>query len=350
MGSAGQTGGVHEDGWARVLGRYAERVHAIVGDGHHVASPLGAWILVALSSPVAVGAARGELAEALGADPAAAAEFAARLVVHPHPVVGCGAAVWNRPGFDTERISAWRDALPGAVETGDIPTQALLDGWAERHTLGLISRFPIEVTLEVVLLMATALATKVSWARPFDLAPGTALGPSSPWSSRLERVLHAPTGDPRHRQFIADTSRAGTVAVHLAEARGGLLVASVIAAPGVAAVDVLRSAHEIAASEAIRPGSVQRRSLFELPLARARCGTSPRTKDRPPPRAAARSVAKPCCRPGRRHRCTTSTTKRSASPPPRSPSRRPSSSTTTGTRPAKPQSLATAPSASKRPR
>jgi hypothetical protein len=40
----------------------------------------------------------------------------------------------------------------------------------------------------------------------------------------------------------------------------------VIAAPRVAAVDVLRSAHEIAASEAIRPGSVQRRSLFELPL------------------------------------------------------------------------------------
>jgi hypothetical protein len=35
------------------LARYAERFHAELGDGHHVASPLGAWLLLALAASAA---------------------------------------------------------------------------------------------------------------------------------------------------------------------------------------------------------------------------------------------------------------------------------------------------------
>ena len=42
-----QTGGVESDAWISALGRYAGRLHARAGPGHHVVSPLGAWMVVA---------------------------------------------------------------------------------------------------------------------------------------------------------------------------------------------------------------------------------------------------------------------------------------------------------------
>jgi hypothetical protein len=80
-------------------------------------------------------------------------------------------------------------------------------------------------------------------------------------------VLKAPQRDPRHRTFLAGTDRAGTVAVHLAEARGGLLVATAIAGDASARPgDVLAAAETVATAEARQPGSAARRSLFGLPL------------------------------------------------------------------------------------
>ena len=65
-----------------------------------------------------------------------------------------------------------------------------------------------------MVLLATALATKVSWQLPFDAVPAAALAPS-PWAGEVERVLaHAEaTGT---GQFIASTAAAGDVAVHTA--------------------------------------------------------------------------------------------------------------------------------------
>jgi len=33
---------------AAAVARYAGRLHRVAGEGHHVASPLGAWLLLAL--------------------------------------------------------------------------------------------------------------------------------------------------------------------------------------------------------------------------------------------------------------------------------------------------------------
>ena len=103
-----------------------------------------------------------------------------------------------------------------------------------------------------MLLLATALATKVSWHAPFDLAPGARL---AGWG--VERVLATPEDGHYHESFVA-TTRAGDVAVHTARAREDLDVTSVVAAPGVPAADVIAAAYDIAAAP--------RRSLFDLPL------------------------------------------------------------------------------------
>jgi len=239
---------------AAPVARYAARLHALAGPRHHVASPLGAWLLLALCSPASGGV--------LGCDPADAASLAADLLAHPDPLVPAAAAVWHRPGL-SGAAARWLAGLPPSVTTGPLTSQAELDEWARRGTLGLIERFPVTLDPSLYLLAATVLATRVSWERPFDLAPASALGRSSPWAGTLSRVLRTPDG-PGHQQFVAATPAAGDVAVHAARARGGLAVVSVAAAPGIPAGDVLAAAYDLA--PAVATGGSDRRSLFDLPL------------------------------------------------------------------------------------
>ena len=187
------------------LASYAARLHAGAGEGHHVASPLGAWLLAALCAPVAAGTdAADELSAALGADPETARGWAAALLDSPHDAVPVGGGPVD-PRRPMARAAAGRrrdrrPARPGVAG----------HAWADRHTLGLIKRFPVSVGPDVVLLLATALATKVSWHVPFDLAPGTRL---AGWG--VERVLATPEYGHYHESFVA-TTRAGDVAVHTA--------------------------------------------------------------------------------------------------------------------------------------
>ncbi|MFJ8828621.1 hypothetical protein [Micromonospora aurantiaca] len=250
------------------LARYAERLHRAAGDTHHVASPLGAWLLLALTGPAATGETRAALAEALDVDPDDAAAEARALLAAPHPMVAAATALWERA--PAAELAAWRAALPASTERGPLPDQAALDAWARERTGGLIDRFPVDLAPDTLLLLASALATRVSWADPFDTAPGTELGAGSAWSGRLSRVLRTPPSG--HRCWVAATDRAGDVAVHAVPAQtgddgAGMLVVSVAAAPEVPAADVLAAAQELASVAALIPDSTpDRRSLYDLPL------------------------------------------------------------------------------------
>jgi hypothetical protein len=251
---------------AECVSAYAARLHAVVGAKHHVASPLGAWLVLALAAPASTGADRETLTDVLGCDVTEAAQAAADLLTEPHPVVASAAAVWTYPAVPLpETFLRWRQALPDVVTTGDLPGQAGLDAWAREHTLGLIDRFPMSVD-NVYLLLATALATKVSWKVPFDLTPVASLGAASPWAGELTRVLRTPA-HPRgaHTQYIAVTPDAGDVIVHVAAAAGGLLVVSVAAAADLPSGTVLDVAHRIAVRHATG-AKVERRQLADLAL------------------------------------------------------------------------------------
>lgn len=268
------------------LARYAERLHTVVGDGHHVASPLGAWLLLALAGPATTGPDRAELEDVLGTDVATAADAVRALLEAPHPLVAAATAVWHRPGLDVGALDRWRATLPEPTATGPLPDQTALHDWARERTLGLIDQFPIAVTPETQLLLASALATRISWQDPFEVAAAGGLGPASPWAGRLRRILRSP--EHGHQCWIATSRRAGDVAVHAApsgqvttaDGEAGLLVVSVVAAPDVAPVDVLATAHEVATAAVDGSGGeeprgkrrhkaagpAQRRSLFDLPL------------------------------------------------------------------------------------
>jgi len=51
---------------AACVAGYSRRLHAAIGTGHQVASPLGAWLLLALAGPASSGPDRDELADVLG--------------------------------------------------------------------------------------------------------------------------------------------------------------------------------------------------------------------------------------------------------------------------------------------
>jgi len=239
------------DQLAACVAGYAARLHAAIGARHHVASPLGAWLILALAGPASAGADRAALADVLGCDVDAAARAASDLLTNPHPLVASAAAAWTDPAAPLPpSFVRWREALPTAVTTGDLPGQAGLDAWAREHTFGLIDRFPI-VADNPYLVLASALATKVSWQVPFDLAPAASLGAKSPWSGLVERVLRTPARPGGHKQFVAATDQAGDVIVHVAAAADGLEVASVAALPGVPAGQVLSAAYELGGKHAV---------------------------------------------------------------------------------------------------
>jgi|SRR5215472_7296683 len=243
---------------------YSARLQAVIGATHHVASPLGAWLLLALVAPASTGADRDTLTGVLGCDAGTAAHAAADLLATPHPVVASAAALWTSGGAELgPGFATWRAGLPTQVTVGDLPGQAGLDAWVREHTFGLIDRFPIRDDA-LYLVLASALATKVSWMVPFDLAPAASLGSASPWATRLRQVLRTPRQG-GHTQYIAVTPEAGDVIVHAARAVGGLLVVSVAAAPDIPASTVLAVAHRLGIQEATGQ-IVQRRSLTDLPL------------------------------------------------------------------------------------
>ncbi|WCN84131.1 hypothetical protein [Micromonospora sp. LH3U1] len=252
------------------LSAYAARLHATIGDRHHVASPLGAWLLLAVcaTAPPEADPVGPSLADALGTDLASAAKAARALLDAPHPLVASASALWYRPGATDGGSAEWRAALPATTDVGVLPDQAGLDAWAREHTLGLIETFPLKVNAEVIFALASALATRISWATPFDVADARALGAGSPWARRLHRALRSPRHG--HRCAIVSTARAGDVIVHAAPAQttdgAGLVVLSVAAAPQVPPAEVLAIAYDLSASAADGAPPAGSRSLFDLQL------------------------------------------------------------------------------------
>ncbi len=252
---------------ADLVGAYARRIHPAVAaqhEGSWICSPLGVWLLLAACVSAAQGDDRRALEGALGCSAAEAGGLLAAFMGVSLPALAAAIAVWARPTDATPAFDSWVRSLPPEVESGLMPTPAEANEWADRHTNGLIDRFPATIDALTRIVLASALATKVSWAAPFGLVPAADhLGADSPWRAHVQRLLwDGAAGD---RAMLARTRAAGLVAVHHAVAREGLVVVSVSAEPSMAPDVVLDAAHEIAAPGV--SGTVPAAcSLFELPL------------------------------------------------------------------------------------
>ena len=249
---------------AAPLRAYAARFHATVRGGHHVASPLGAWLLLALCAPASTGRRRDELARVLGMDVDSAFSHASHLIDRPHPAVSAAFGAWTAAGLGGPDLARWLSWLPVRTARGPIPTKAELDTWVKRESKGVLERSSVSIHPLIAALLVSVLATKVDWIDPFDLAPASDLGPWSRWGGALTRVLTS-SGRDQDAQYIAHDERIGDLAVHIARASGGIDVVSVIADAEVAPGAVLDAAYEIATALAGEE-PIARASLYDLPL------------------------------------------------------------------------------------
>ena len=244
------------------VAQYATRFHRMLGGTHGVASPFGAWLLLALVAPAATGTRRSTLAEVLGCDPDEAFVAASRMLHEPHAELVLGAAAWHDPRYETEPLLDFLRRLAAHADSGPIPSQAEADAWADERTLGLIERFPLSIDASVVLLLATAIAAKVSWYAPFLLAPAdSVLLPADPGFGHKPLLR-----DPGTRAWCGFVQTdVGLLAGYVAPSTDGLYVTSAIGEPGADPTAVLDATVRLACGVAggPRPEPI---SLYELPL------------------------------------------------------------------------------------
>jgi len=236
---------------AQAIAGYAARFHSTLGPGNVAASPLGAWILLALVAPIAEGDLRTEIEVALGLSVDEADAFARALLENPHPSIAIALGAWmSNLG---KELGPWLETMPPRVERGAIPQD--VDAWVKAATAGRIERLPMKIDPLVALLFVSALAAAGKWYDPFELASSTSLG-DSPWARKVSNVLSVT--DAGHG--IRLTRSAGLVGVHVRPTREAFIVTSVIAAPDVPRENVIAAAHEVAA------GDVKLQRLYDLPL------------------------------------------------------------------------------------
>lgn len=222
-----------------VNGMTARWAREAVEEAGTVLTAAGVWPLLALLAGPSAGPARTELAEALGTDPERAPSEAWALLgaLDAADGVGAAAALWAHRALSLR--PEWRDGLPpgtlGELTGTAAADQEALDAWARRHTDGLIERMPVEVTPDLLLVLASALLVRTTWAEPFGEYP--LLLTEGPWAGREVTALRR-SGAEASQLLVHDTPAGPLTAVRV-EGDNGLDVHLLLGGPGVPGGEVL---------------------------------------------------------------------------------------------------------------
>ncbi len=233
------------------------------GRGRH--RPVGRRCLAPARLPGggADGAARAELAEAVGLPADRAAPAARELLEALRALRGFDAALGLWTDRTLELRAEWESGLPAdthGVLTGDESTdRGALDAWAQKRTGGLLDRMPVALTEDTELVLASALALRTEWLRPFEEWPVTP--EQGPWrdrtllglrreSSLLDRVAVADTPE----GSVTELRVLGTngIDVHLLLGEERMTPAAVLRRTG---VDVLLGRHPSVTAPGCRSGT-----------------------------------------------------------------------------------------------
>ncbi|MEV6582302.1 serpin family protein [Streptomyces sp. NPDC051582] len=140
-------------------------------EGGTAYSAAGVWPLLAYLADGAKGAARAELAEALGLPASQAAHAAGELLAAMGAMRGLKTALGLWTKRTLELREEWEAGLPAAahgVLTGEpVADHQALDAWAVKRTGGLIDRMPVTLTEDTQMVLASALTMRTQWLSPF---------------------------------------------------------------------------------------------------------------------------------------------------------------------------------------
>ncbi len=141
-----------------------------LGGGDFALSGAGLWPLLALLASAGDESAGAELAAALGRPADSAQRDALELIdiLRTGESTTAALGLWTRE--DVPLQQGWASGIPEGV-VGELTDQEALDRWAAQETGGLIEKFPLEITPDTALVLASALAARVKWCEPFDTRP-----------------------------------------------------------------------------------------------------------------------------------------------------------------------------------
>lgn len=186
-------------------------------DGNTMLSPAGVWLLLATAASGAVGVARSELTAVTGDVDPAAVEAAVRSLDGTGAAAAQGA--WTGPHHQVR--SDWSQQL-SRLSSGPIPAKAELDRWASEATHGLIDTFPLQPDPHAILVLASALGARSTWAQPFTDRAGLL--------QRTTRRADCPV-------FLSSTGRTLAAVIRTQDRLLEVLLA--VGAPGCSATEVL---------------------------------------------------------------------------------------------------------------
>lgn len=237
---------------SRLTARWIEN---LPGEGSTVVSGLGVQPLLAILAELADDPARTELAEAAGA------RYGGLLQT---PELRMALGLWTRPEIELQ--PGVDRFLPPEVR-GTLTDQAALDAWVVEHTDGLLRRMPIQLTPDVVLVLASALALRTKWALPFTEYPRG----ERRWLSRTDydldtvRVLESPVG-PLTVVTVAGTGEFDVRVVAGEAGRGAVLAAALeLTGDGVSGSELLAREGSAPALEVIESMSPVPSVILSLP-------------------------------------------------------------------------------------
>ena len=141
-----------------------------LGGGDFALSGAGLWPLLALLASAGDETARAELATALGRPADSAQQDALELIDLLRTGESTTAALGLWAHQDVPLGQDWASGIPEGV-LGTLTDQEALDRWAAEQTNGLIETFPLDITPDIVLVLASALTARVKWWEPFDAHP-----------------------------------------------------------------------------------------------------------------------------------------------------------------------------------
>lgn len=226
-----------------IVSRYARRFNRGLNE-HSISSPLGAWLLlnlVALDKERLSEDEQRALEEVLEVDLETALERFRLLFALPPESAKIALGAWMEED-ELRRLRDWAAIVaPYTGLRAGIPTKKELDAWTDESTMGLIKSFPARPSSSTKMILASALATKISWTHPFIVAPADDYPVMFGWG--VNEVLLSP---PSHTVQIF-TDGLNVYGVHAATSTDGMTVYSVICDDDQMAPEyVLEAAYRIA--------------------------------------------------------------------------------------------------------
>lgn len=204
---------------------------AVAGEDDFAVSGAGVWPLLALLTSAADEFAQRDLVAALGIPACDAQRAALDLIELLDSAQSASAALglWVRKNLPLQQ--EWTSALPDGV-VAELTDQATLDHWAADHTGGLISEFPLTITTQMVLVLASALLARTEWVDPFSEHDGQlsrttrGTGGVAILERDITRVIVTGHGDLDVHLVIGDGTAAHVLAVGIGELTGRATVDS----------------------------------------------------------------------------------------------------------------------------